>query len=1362
MVIRWIRGTKRNRRGQTQFKSPIKIPGNAFDAILNINESIELDVTLYSLSYRTLKTGPYGRKDLTLMIQEVENDASYGEVLSSVTIRLNEFVGLMNHELKLPLECDNTRVAAVGRPHLQMNLTSMQKKTSSGITLTNWMQKWSSSRGEMESQLILNPVRRVNDDESNTIGRKKYKNSVYGDGVQKDVVLSNERVGEVNVIVTENDDSIIQLLDDDDASNSSQNGSKNAAQNSNTKWRDTERQISINNEFFKVKLMHEPNGIVGRLSLEDSSRRSVNRSDSIQCQKDSVTNNNSIQQLNAAKNQSETKRKPVDGTGAVSSWLQWFFCLSGSRLICCQSTIPSEPYSFQLHSLSPWPANNGKAIAVAWQRGSKKKKRGVTEAHVPTQVQGQLGTIIHLNEVIQLSATLYMDGNIEPSPTGPFKKKCLILAVIENGVHGRDTSALGRVVIDLSEFASLENEVNKEFPVACSRNVLAAVGDPLLSMTIRCAWKSSGGPASMASSMSSDRTGGTFNTNFSAFVRGSENERIPIPLTGEQFEDLRGFDRLKTITEADDQASLEAIGGNPLATNSRRRLSTYDSEGILHDEEIIPDNNNHNDNSPLNPLDQEQELSSDQDIKENVDIEKLRDEFCFMGSETSLDNHLEGGQAAVTAVSSAIAKDRTSSWLAELSLKPDDPQSPTLGLIHETTNHQTQNHSSEVHEDDGHTNENQKQSHTSENQEEGRISENQEEERVSEVHEDSHTSEKCEEVDHTSNSTLDLIVESVSEVSEVDLVDDKRISIEKKFNTQFQHHDVDDQSKDEFHRQSKIQMDQNKSKAFERRWKRATNPREDVITYQQMKPNSQSQSMSYQSQLHLEAKASDHESVLHKRTFPVHRDAPQSTHTSSLMSELQTVTFMEYAIYLARPSPHKYTSFNVHAPARRIMRGLIHNGVTTNESLNLLQNCLQAIKIMIDGCSMDVAGMAFWWSNCFQLRLLLTNHFNAIYATTTTTPTSWSTSSIEISQNSVIGSINENHQWEFRRMLQNVLKLEKAIFDRLQQYLWWKVMIPLILKMMPGTPYAKLSPSSLSNHHQYNENGVQVWLNALRRVYEEFLIRPSKSSGDQGHLILLRHKLIFNCCRLMDSMLFKELLSNAFHLDGDEGESSLLTNPWDSFRDDSCLVSQSFSWPKLSPAVLPFKKGPLNFGVGMHLKMAVTQWSEWILLESNFKTLIKTGDPGQSFFPLLKASADVLMMPKELLTDSTVRGELFSALSLKSLCILLEKFQPDEFAPDPVDPEVLRSLTERLQDSPDSVSGSMANPKLLEPPFEASIVDSDEGYYDLDGTGGGDHHSFDSESEIALEALTKAFPSADSGVSRFEILKNQWRQTVKR
>ena len=31
----------------------------------------------------------------------------------------------------------------------------------------------------------------------------------------------------------------------------------------------------------------------------------------------------------------------------------------------------------------------------------------------------------------------------------------------------------------------------------------------------------------------------------------------------------------------------------------------------------------------------------------------------------------------------------------------------------------------------------------------------------------------------------------------------------------------------------------------------------------------------------------------------------------------------------------------------------------------------------------------------------------------------------------------------------------------------------------------------------------------------------------------------------------------------------------------------------LDPRLLPFDKGPLSFGVGVNLKMAVTKWSDW-------------------------------------------------------------------------------------------------------------------------------------------------------------------------
>jgi len=64
-------------------------------------------------------------------------------------------------------------------------------------------------------------------------------------------------------------------------------------------------------------------------------------------------------------------------------------------------------FSFALHTLHPW-LNSDKAISVAWQRGSKKKKRGVTEGRLPKQYEGQLGAVVELNELIQISATLYM------------------------------------------------------------------------------------------------------------------------------------------------------------------------------------------------------------------------------------------------------------------------------------------------------------------------------------------------------------------------------------------------------------------------------------------------------------------------------------------------------------------------------------------------------------------------------------------------------------------------------------------------------------------------------------------------------------------------------------------------------------------------------------------------------------------------------------------------------------------------------------------------------------------------------------------------------------------------------------------
>lgn len=68
---------------------------------------------------------------------------------------------------------------------------------------------------------------------------------------------------------------------------------------------------------------------------------------------------------------------------------------------------------------------------------------------------------------------------------GPFKKKCLILAVLETDGKTQATAALGRVVIDLSEFAAIEHQETRTFMVSANKAIHAAVGEPQLMVTIR-------------------------------------------------------------------------------------------------------------------------------------------------------------------------------------------------------------------------------------------------------------------------------------------------------------------------------------------------------------------------------------------------------------------------------------------------------------------------------------------------------------------------------------------------------------------------------------------------------------------------------------------------------------------------------------------------------------------------------------------------------------------------------------------------------------------------------------------------------------------------------------------------------------
>lgn len=74
--------------------------------------------------------------------------------------------------------------------------------------------------------------------------------------------------------------------------------------------------------------------------------------------------------------------------------------------------------------------------------------------------------------------------------------------------------------------------------------------------------------------------------------------------------------------------------------------------------------------------------------------------------------------------------------------------------------------------------------------------------------------------------------------------------------------------------------------------------------------------------------------------------------------------------------------------------------------------------------------------------------------------------------------------------------------------------------------------------------------------------------------------------------------------------------------------------------------------------MALTQWQGWAGKQgvSDIDTL----------FPRLRAAADLLMFPKDMLRDAATRAEILPALTLPQVCAIVTKFVPDDYAPDSV------------------------------------------------------------------------------------------------
>ena len=84
------------------------------------------------------------------------------------------------------------------------------------------------------------------------------------------------------------------------------------------------------------------------------------------------------------------------------------------------------------------------------------------------------------------AAHALQEGKAKKGHLGPFDKKWLMISVQDLDVKQRDRGGepLGRVVINLSDFAAEDGRMTQAFTVACSRSISAAVGEAKLLVTI--------------------------------------------------------------------------------------------------------------------------------------------------------------------------------------------------------------------------------------------------------------------------------------------------------------------------------------------------------------------------------------------------------------------------------------------------------------------------------------------------------------------------------------------------------------------------------------------------------------------------------------------------------------------------------------------------------------------------------------------------------------------------------------------------------------------------------------------------------------------------------------------------------------
>ncbi|XVE61207.1 hypothetical protein DITRI_Ditri06bG0021000 [Diplodiscus trichospermus] len=417
-----------------------------------------------------------------------------------------------------------------------------------------------------------------------------------------------------------------------------------------------------------------------------------------------------------------------------------------------------------------------------------------------------------------------------------------------------------------------------------------------------------------------------------------------------------------------------------------------------------------------------------------------------------------------------------------------------------------------------------------------------------------------------------------------------------------------------------------------------------------------------------ESSGSDNDPVDAEDKFQVEDEATliekieeMETRIEKLEAELREVAALEISLYSVVPE-HGSSAHKVHTPARRLSRLYIHacKHWTQNKRATIAKNTVSGLILVAKSCGHDVSRLTFWLSNTIVLREIISQAFGN------------SSSSSPFTRLAEYNGSNKRNElgddWQETGTFTSALeKVESWIFSRIVESVWWQAFTPYMQPPLEGSSASKTIEKLLGpalGDHQQGSFSINLWKNAFQDAFQR--ICPVRAGGHECGCLPVNARMVMEqCVARLDVAMFNAILRESAH--------EIPTDP--------------VSDPIVDSTVLPIPAGDLSFGSGAQLKNSVGHWSRWLadtfgmdsddsLKEDQHNTeddFRQNGDESKSFL-FLNSLSDLLMLPKDMLMDRSIRMEVCPSIGLPLVKRILCNFTPDEFCPDPVPGAVLEAL----------------------------------------------------------------------------------------